>query len=241
MTNYRHFFLFCVRLFLCIQGCHFKLIADANYRLKLYFHRLFSSRAWVPDHIFWKDVAAYCCRNTVYDSCRDLRYFSGFNPVLEENIKIRKHGMPSWIQITDFFAFKSCSSCLLGVFRNVFTGWSTMTKFHQNYPSRKLKVVKTAWQKVSTVTLTISVIYMVNTDTTHCQIWKKRDTCVLPFFGVKFSSRYRTVLFMSHDSCLSHLAKKHVLLRIRWTAHFLCEFLSLVFPNFMAWVLGRGY
>jgi hypothetical protein len=56
-------------------------------------------------------------------SCHDLRYFSGFNPVLEENIKIRKHGMPSWIQITDFFAFKSCSSCLLGVFRNVFTGW----------------------------------------------------------------------------------------------------------------------
>ena len=28
-------------------------------------------------------------------SCRDLRYFSGFNPVLEENIQIRKHGMPS--------------------------------------------------------------------------------------------------------------------------------------------------
>jgi hypothetical protein len=39
----------------------------------------------------------------------DLRYFSGFNPVLEEIIQIRKH---DWImkrerQITDFFAFKS--------------------------------------------------------------------------------------------------------------------------------------
>ena len=42
-------------------------------------------------------------------SCHDLWYFSGFNPVLEENIQIRKH---DWImkrerQITDFFAFKS--------------------------------------------------------------------------------------------------------------------------------------
>ena len=154
--------------------------------------------------------------------------------------------MPSWLnpimkrQITDFFAIKSCSSCLLGVFRNVFTGWSTMTMFHQNDPSRKSKVVKTAWQKVSTVTLTISVIYTVNTDTTHCQIWKKRDTCVLPFFGVKFSSRYRTVLFMSHDSSFSS-RKEACSFRIRRTAHLVCEFLSLVCPNFMTWVLGRGY
>jgi hypothetical protein len=28
-------------------------------------------------------------------SCHDLLYFSGFNPILEENIQIRKHGMPS--------------------------------------------------------------------------------------------------------------------------------------------------
>jgi hypothetical protein len=147
-------------------------------------------------------------------SCHDLRYFSGFNPVLEETSKSENMACLSWLnpimkrQITDFFAFKSCSSCLLGVFRNVFTGWSTMTMFYQNDPSRKSKVVKTAWQKVSTVTLTISVIYTINTDTTLSNLKKKEINVFCHFLEWNFL--VGTVL--SHDSCLSHLTKKHVLL-----------------------------
>ena len=122
-------------------------------------------------------------------SCRDLRYFSGFNPILEETSKSENMACR-----LDFFAFKSCSSCLLGVFGNVFTGWSTMTMFHQNDPSQKSKVVKTAWQKVSTVTLTISVIYTINTDTTLSNLKKKEEINVFCHF-LEWNFLVGTVLF----------------------------------------------
>ena len=150
-----------------------------------YYHIFISQRTLQPIAVEIRFTVVSCC---------DLQYFSGFNPILEENIKIRKHGMPSWLnpimkhQITDFYAFKSCSSCLLGVFRNAFTGWSTMTMFHQNDPSRKSKVVKTAWQKASTVTLAISVIYTVKFE-------KKRDTVHVFCHFLEWNFLVGTVLF----------------------------------------------
>ena len=93
-----------------VQGCHFKRLP----MLIIGYNHIFIG-CFQVEHgyliVFFKRTLqpiAVEIRFTVV-SCHDLWYFSGFNPVLEENIQIRKH---DWImkrerQITDFFAFKS--------------------------------------------------------------------------------------------------------------------------------------